>query len=142
MTSCATSTRRRVKYPESAVRKAVIRKAFSRHRATTLKYSIHVEAFTVVGFDGKFDGASGCICNQSAHPRQLAEFGPWNRARPESAIMNIGLSCVKHACKGILNLCGGFVPCFYNTFVAHIVRNKAAVVLALLSHQRAFRPNQ
>src|SRR5450432_3540833 len=72
ITSCATSTRRRVRYPESAVFNAVSARPL-RAPWVEMKYCNTVRP-AEVGSDGSFDHFAGRLSHQSAHAGELANL--------------------------------------------------------------------
>ncbi len=74
MTSWATSTRRRVRYPESDVRRAVSARTLT-SAVRGDKVLERQQALAEVRLNGKVDRLAGHVCHQATHAGELTQLG-------------------------------------------------------------------
>ena len=89
-----------------------------------------VQAFTVVGFNRDFDRLTGGVGDQSAHAGQLTDL--LHRASRTGIGKHVNrVALTEGGVQLFLDRLGGVVPDLDNTVVTNVIRNQAAVVLAL-----------
>ena len=89
----------------------------------------NVQAFTVVGLDGDFDGTYR-RCWRSDHAYQPADgSGPWSLGRRSPPSCRWGCRRPRLSCRASRTFVGGFVPGLYDTFITDIVRDETTVIL-------------
>ena len=89
----------------------------------------NVQALTVVGLDGDFDGAAGGVGDDATHTSQLTDLIHGATGARVGHHID-GVVDVQRLLQSVLYLGGAVVPGGNHPLVPHIVRNEAAVVLA------------
>src|SRR5258705_533842 len=143
MTSCATSTRRRVRYPESAVLSAVSARPLRAVGGDEVLQ--HREAFAEVRGDRRLDDFARGLGHQTAHAGELANllFGTagagvgHHEDRVELGAVDLGAAHLAEHLVG--DVLGGAVPDVDDLVVALAVGDRAVETLALDFEHRLAR---
>ena len=129
ITSWATSTRRLVRYPESAVFKSGIDQTLS-SSVTGDDVLGNVQAFPEVGFNRQVDDLTLRVCHQTAHADELADLGDVTSGSGERHHVH-GIETVEVVHHFFGQLVGGGRPGIDHFVVAFDFCNFAALVASL-----------